>query len=341
MKPRPIANPPNRYAATEVEYFGPPPTTDVQVFEDRTREILARNDSPDVGFSWSVNPYRGCQHACAYCYARPYHEYLSFGAGTDHDTKIVVKPDAPALLRRAFDRPAWRGELVAFSGVTDCYQPLEAAWRLTRGCLEVCVEYRNPVTVVTKAPLVERDLDVLEELHRVASAQVSITLPFFDAATARALEPWAATPGRRLRTIEAIARRGIPVGVNVAPIIPALNDAQIADVLGAARDAGATSAAYVLLRLPGSVKAVFEERLRAALPLRAEHVLSRLRDTHGGALYDARFTTRQRGEGEYAATIAALFETTSRRLGLDRDFTCEGGATFRRPPPARGQLTLF
>src|SRR5262245_49483979 len=185
----------------------------LEVYEDHSRKILSTNDSPDVGFRWSVNPYRGCVHACAYCYARPSHEYLSFGAGTDFDTKIVIKPDAPALLREAFDRPSWRGDLVMFSGNTDCYQPLEATYKLTRGCLEVCAEYRNPVSLITKAPLIERDLDVLQELARVTSVGVSVSLAFWDPEKARAIEPYVATPLRRIRIIERLAKAGVPVGV--------------------------------------------------------------------------------------------------------------------------------
>src|SRR5215510_4308706 len=180
VRPRQISNPPNPWATTVVEWLEAPPEQGVQIFEDHTKNILATNDSPDLGFNWSVNPYRGCMHACAYCYARPGHEYLSFGAGTDFDTKIVVKPNAAALLREAFERPSWKGELVMFSGVTDCYQPLESSLKLTRGCLEVCAEYRNPVSIITKAPLVERDIDILQELAAVTSLHVTISVPFID-----------------------------------------------------------------------------------------------------------------------------------------------------------------
>src|SRR4029077_11931750 len=188
--------PPNPWATTAVEYLEgtAPPDVRLEVYEDHTRQILSRNTSPDVGFDWSVNPYRGCFHACAYCYARPSHEYLSMGAGTDFERKIVVKPAAPELLREAFDRRSWRGELVIFSGVTDCYQPLEASYRLTRGCLEVCVEYRNPAGIITKAPLIERDIDVLQELARVTQLSVMISVPFWDEAKARAIEPFVTTP---------------------------------------------------------------------------------------------------------------------------------------------------
>jgi DNA repair photolyase len=338
---RPVDNPPNPWASSEREYLeGEAPAAHLLVYEDRTRAILAHNDSPDVGFAWSVNPYRGCFHACAYCYARPGHEYLSFGAGTDFERRIVVKPNAPELLREAFDQPKWQGELVAFSGVTDCYQPLEASYRLTRGCLETCVAYRNPAAVITKAPLIERDIDVLQSLARVTTCGVMVSIPFWDERHARAIEPFVTTPARRMRTVERLARAGVPVGVMVAPIIPGLNDEELGDVLRAARDAGADHAGMVLVRLPGPVKEVFESRLRAALPLRAERVLRRIREVRGGKLYDPRFGVRGRGEGVYAEAVWALFEQTAERLGLrTRGFAGETATTtFQRP---RTQLPLF
>lgn len=336
---QPLANPPNPWASTDVEYLdGEAPHARLEVYEDHTRTILAHNDSPDVGFSWSVNPYRGCFHACAYCYARPGHEYLSFGAGSDFDRKIVVKPRAPDLLREAFDQPAWKGERVVFSGVTDCYQPLEASYRVTRGCLEVCAEYRNPAGVISKSPLVERDIDVMQELTRVTSFSIMVSVPFWDETKARAIEPFVTTPARRVRAIERLAKAGIRVGVMVAPIIPGLNDEDMGEVLRAAHGAGATSAGMVLLRLPGPVKEVFEGRLRAALPLRADKVVRRIKETRGGKMYDARFSVRGKGEGPYAEAIHALFEQTCARLGLNGREHDETAATFRRP---RGQLALF
>lgn len=322
VRPVPISNPPNPWASTEVEYLeAAPPEVKLEVYEDHTRQILATNDSPDVGFRFSVNPYRGCFHACAYCYARPSHEYLSFRAGTDFDRKIVIKPDAAELLREAFSKKSWRFETVVFSGVTDCYQPLEASYRLTRGCLQVCAAFGNPVAIITKAPLVERDADLLAALR----AHVTVSIPFWDAARARAIEPYVATPQRRMRTVETLARRGLSVGVNIAPVIPGLNDQDIPAILAAAREAGATRAGLVLLRLPGSVKQVFEERLRTALPLQADRVLHRIRETRGGKLYDSRFGVRGRGEGVYSESIQALFHTTARRLGLT--VSCGGGST--------------
>ncbi len=277
------------------------------------------------------------------CYARPRHEYLSLGAGTDFDRKIAVKPRAPELLREAFDKPSWRGELVLFSGDTDCYQPLEASYRLTRGCLEVCAAYKNPCAVITKSPLIERDVDLLAELARVADFGVTVSIPLWDPERARAMEPFVATPQRRIKTIERLARAGLRVGVNVAPMIPGLGDEDMPAILEAAAGAGAVRAGFVFLRLPGPVAVVFEERLRQSLPLRAERVLSRVREARGGKLYDGRFGARQRGEGHYAEAALALFRATTKRLGLE---TFSTGVqppqrdTFERPDKRR-QLELF
>ncbi len=342
MKALPVDNPPNPWQSAHVEYLGEPPTQQLQVYEDHSRSILAENDSPDVGFRWSLNPYRGCQHACAYCYARPSHEYLGFGSGVDFERRIVVKPRAPALLREVFERRSWQGELIVISGNTDCYQPLEAGYALTRRCLEVCAEYRNPVHLITKAPLVERDIDVLSRLAAFARAGVSVSVPFFDQDNARAIEPGVATPVRRLRTVQRLADAGIPVTVNVAPVIPGLNDRDIPLVLEAAARAGARSAALVMLRLPGNVQHVFERRLRQALPLAAERVLARVRQTRGGRLDDPRFGRRMSGSGPYAEAIRALFETTARRLGLETGGSAgPAPASFRRPTDRGGQLRLF
>lgn len=342
MKDRPAANPPIRFRDVTVAYDegdGPPPAQ-VTLLEDQSRSILSHNDSPDLDFRWSANPYRGCQTSCSYCYARPSHEYLDLGAGTDFDTKIVIKPKAPDLLRDAFDKPSWKGELIMFSGVTDCYQPIERELTLTQQCLRVCLEYRNPVAIISKHALVECDVELIAELAREAGAHLSVSLAWVDAELARTIEPWAASPARRLKVIETFAKAGVPVGVMCAPVIPGLNDDQLVRVLEAAREAGATGAGWALLRLPGAVKQVFEERLRAALPLAADKVMHRVRETRGGdKLYDPRFAVRGRGEGVYAQMIAAMFDTAVKRLGLDareRDFE----SRFRRPPRG-GQLSLF
>jgi DNA repair photolyase len=280
------------------------------------------------------------------CYARPSHEYLDMGAGTDFDTKIVVKREAPELLRAAFDKPSWKGELVMFSGVTDCYQPLEKELELTRRCLEVCLEYRNPVSVISKSALVMRDVELFAALAREARFHHSVSLAFTDAEMARALEPWAPSPERRLKVIEAMAAAGVPVGVMIAPVIPGLNDSQLVELLERAVAAGASWAGWALLRLPGAVKQVFEERVRVALPLAGDRIMHRIRETRGGKLYDARFGVRGRGEGVYAQTIAALFDTTCARLGLDvrdrdKDEEDDRTTTFCRPPKQTNQLSLF
>jgi DNA repair photolyase len=308
---------------------------------------LSDNDSPDLGFRYSVNPYRGCLHGCAYCYARPTHEYLGFGSGADFERKIVVKLRARELLREAFEKKSWVGELILFSGNTDCYQPLELSYGLTRACLEVCLEYRNPLHVITKSALVERDADVLAELAAIGSASVTITIPFWDAAVARVIEPLVPTPQRRIETVRRLSERGIPVSVNIAPLIPGLSDSDIVHILEAASTAGAVSAGLIPLRLPGSVKEVFAERIREAFPLRAEKILNRVREMRGGKLNDPNFGSRMRGEGPYLEAVQLLFTQTARRLGLG---CYEGGgydgvskthSTFRRPTDQHGQLRLF
>jgi DNA repair photolyase len=508
----PVSNPQNRFDRFALEYDeGEAPLAELEVFEDQSKSILATNDSPDVGFRWSVNPYRGCQHACAYClsgdtrilmvdgtqrelralrmgdmiygtareadgrrrlvrtrvvahwqtvkrayritlangialvaspehrfltelgwqhasqlrtgnhffgttrsiakakapplryardgsaaiavahprqhnetlfapearyaitavedlgfellmfdittgtgdfiangivshncYARPTHEYLSLGAGTDFSRKIVVKKRAPELLREAFEKGSWKGELVVFSGITDCYQPLESKLRITRGCLEVCSEYRNPVGIITKSPVIERDVDVLQDLTKKASARVSVSVPFWDANVAKALEPTVTTPERRMKIVETLAKAGVRVGVSVSPIVPGLNDEHLGDVLERARDAGATHAFYVLLRLPGAVKDTFTQAMEKHLPLRAEKVMRRLREAHGGKLYESTFGQRGRGDSPYTDTIRILFEQTAKRCGLTSDEMsgyAAPTATFRRPPK-RGQTSF-
>jgi len=316
VQPIPIKNPPNPWVSTAVEYLEEIPEVKLTVYEDASKSILSKNESPDLPFRWSVNAYRGCTHGCAYCYARPTHEYLGFGAGTDFDRRIVVKRRAPALLRAALAKKSWKRESIMFSGVTDPYQPLEASLELTRGCLAAGRDAHTPVAIVSKAPLVERDIDVLTDLARVAEVRIMVSLAFWDADKSRALEPLVATPQRRLRTIARLAAAGLRVGVLAAPVIPGFNDQDVPRVLEAARDAGATSAGWVLLRLPGSTAVVFEDRLRATRPLEADRVMGRVRQTRGGAIYDPRFGVRGRGQGPYAAAIGALFTSTAARLGL-------------------------
>ncbi len=340
---------PNRFATTEVVWVDEhSPPLHLEVSFDTSRSILSTNDSPDLDFTYSVNPYRGCAHACAYCYARPTHEYLGFGAGTDFDRKIVVKRDAPELLRHALSSAKWdRSHVLMFSGVTDCYQPLERSYELTRGCLKVCHELEQPLGIITKGVTIERDLDVLGALAARGLVTVTISIPFADEACARALEPMVTTPARRFRIIAALASAGVPVGVNVAPIVPGLGDEQMVSVLEQAKEAGASWAGWTLLRLPGATRMVFEQRLRELLPLRAEKVLARLRESHGGKLYDARFGKRGRGDGPHAEMIGALFERAAVRLGLRTGMASaqraavEGAASETPPAPKKAQLTLF
>lgn len=340
MRSLPVCNPANRFDATRVEYDEEHvPDAGYTILEDASKSILSKNDSPDIGFTFSVNPYRGCVHACAYCYARPGHEYLGLGAGTDFDRKIVVKREAPRLLREALSKRSWKRDRVVFSGVTDCYQPIEKELAITRACLLVCAEFRTPVGLISKSALLERDIDVFVELQKKAGFHVSVSIPFFDPELARALEPYAPSPTRRLRVVERLAAAGLDVSVNVAPLIPGVSDSEYARVLEAARDAGASSASGILLRLPGAVAEVFEARIRAALPLRAEKILRRLREAHRGKLYRAEWGARQRGEGNYASMMFALFQQKARDLGLDPD------RDMRPPPPTESetapQLSLF
>lgn len=327
---RPVANPPNPWATSHVEWLGEPPADGVHIFEEDAKSILSENDSPDLQFRWSLNTYRGCFHGCAYCYARPTHQYLGFGAGTDWERRLVVKRNAPELLRAQLSRASWNGELVMFSGVTDCYQPLEASYQLTRRCLEVCREFRQPVGIITKGALVERDVDVLADLARHGAATVFLSVPFADGEDSRAIEPFVALPERRFAAMRALANAGVPVGVSVSPLIPGLNDHQVPEILDRARAAGATSAFHVLLRLPAEVEDVFAARLRTAFPLRAEKVLSILRAMHGGQTNDPRFHERMRGQGARYEVVANLFRTVAKRLGLmppERP----GPSPFRRP----------
>jgi DNA repair photolyase len=308
---------------------------------ERAGSIVSENDSPDVPFRYSVNPYRGCLHGCAYCYARPTHEYLGFNAGIDFETKIVVKENAPDLFRDWLGRPGYAPESVTFSGVTDCYQPCERRFRLTRGCLEVALEARQPVSVITKNALVVRDLDLLAQLARERLVHVSLSVTTLDHALARSMEPRTSTPTARLRAVRELAAAGVPVRVLVAPVIPGLNDSEIPALLEAAARAGAAGAAYVLLRLPLTVAPVFLDWLRRERPDAAGRVEGRLRDARGGKLNDPRFGRRMRGEGAMAEQIRSLFRLFAQRHGLDRPLPEYDTSRFRPPRPRSGQLWLF
>jgi DNA repair photolyase len=327
--PRNRSNPPNRFEAAHIEWEGAPPPADLCVHEEHAKSALSENKSPDIGFRWSVNPYRGCFHGCAYCYARPTHPYIGFGAGTDFERQIVVKVNVVERLRMAFQKRSWRRELVAFSGNTDCYQPIEAHYELTRGCLEVCADYSNPVAIITKGKLVRRDVDVLQELQRDAGCNVAVSIPFVDDDHARAIEPFASSPSKRFETLRILSDAGIDTSVAVAPIIPGLNDDQIPEILKRAQEAGAASAFKILLRLPLEVGPIFEARLAEAFPLRHRKVMSAIRDVRGGQKNDSPFGSRMVGQGARWTAVEQLFATHCDRLGLER----HAGEAPPEPPP--------
>jgi DNA repair photolyase len=310
----------------------------IEYLTDQSRSIVTENRSPDIPFRYSLNPYRGCAHACSYCYARPTHEYLGFNAGLDFETKIVIKPDAPQLLRAFLRRAAWEPEPITISGVTDCYQPAERQFRLTRGCLEVAAEFGQPISIITKNALIIRDLDVLDELASKDLVHVFLSVTTLDLELAREMEPRTSIPPARLRAIGELAGAGIPVGVMIAPVIPGLNDSEIPAILKAAKQAGAVTAGYVLLRLPGAVAPVFEEWLRRTQPLRAERILGRISQTRGGAMNQSQFGQRMVGKGIIAEQIQMLFRKFRDRLGLGRGLPPHSAQHFRRPGE---QLRLF
>jgi DNA repair photolyase len=333
-------NPINRFERIEVVSEEPSPERIATVFlRDASRTILARNESPDVPFDVSINPYRGCEHGCAYCYARPTHEYLGFSAGLDFETRILVKESAPELLRGELESSRWKPQAVGISGVTDPYQPVERRLQLTRRCLEVLAGYRNPVALITKNHLVTRDADLLAELAGHGAATVVLSITTLDGELTRILEPRTSHPRDRLRALRDLSRRQIPCGVLVAPVIPGLNDHEIPAILEAAAEAGAGSATFIPLRLPGAVAGLFEEWLERHLPDRRRKILNRIRSTRGGRLNDPNFGSRMQGEGIFAEQIRSLFEATRRRLGLGPQGPELSTAAFRRQ--GEEQLGLF
>jgi len=335
-------NPANRYDPLHVVPDPGEAADGATVFyRDASRSVLAENDSPDIGFRFSLNPYRGCEHGCIYCYARPSHEYLGFSAGLDFERRIMVKENAPELLREKLGSPRWEPQVVALSGNTDCYQPVERKLQITRRCLEVFAEFRNPVGVITKSALVARDGDLLGELARHQAAHVMVSVTTLDPELARRMEPRAAWPERRLGAIRQLADAGIPVGVMIGPVVPGLNDREIPRILDAAARAGARSAAWVLLRLAKPLDALFDGWLDANYPERKQRILGRIRDTRGGRISDSRFGHRQRGQGVHAEQIAALFAVAARKHGLDCPLPPLSTAAFRRPAKPTAQLALF
>ena len=336
---RRVSNPPNPWHTTHAEWLGEPPEAELEIFEEEARSIISENDSPDVGFQFSVNPYRGCFHGCAYCYARPTHQYLDWGAGTDFERKIVVKVNAPELLRRELARKSWKGDTIVFSGVTDAWQPLEASYAITRRCLEVLLEYRNPIGVVTKGALIRRDKDLFAELAREAQARVWMSIAFDDDKTARLLEPNVALPSQRFETLAALSEAGVETGIAVSPMIPGINDSDIPKLLARAREAGARYAFMTMLRLPAEVLPVFEERLAESFPMREKKIWSAIEQMRGGRRNDSRFGARMSGRGPRWEAVERVFTVEARRNGIETGSDqSRRSSTYRRP---RQQPGLF
>ena len=342
-------NPPNRFERMHVEpdaegynlddgEQAPPQTI---YLRDSSRSIIVKNDSPDVGFTHSINPYRGCSHGCVYCYARPTHEYLGFSAGLDFETRIMVKEDAPELLRKELSSGRWEPTMLAISGVTDCYQPVERKLEVTRKCLKVLAEFRNPVGMITKNHLITRDIDLLSELASFNAAVAMVSVTTLDAELARRMEPRTSAPRRRLEAIEALAKAGISVGVMVAPVIPGLTDHEMPMILKSAADAGARFAGRVPVRLPLAVAPLFEAWLERHYPDRKDKVLNRIRSMRGGKLNDSNFNSRMKGEGIFAEQISKMFKLAARKTGLDKPFPGLSVEHFRRPVASGGQFGLF
>ena len=332
MALRSVANPPNPWHGAHVEWIDAPPPARLHVYEEEAKSLVTENDSPDVGFRFGANPYRGCQHACAYCYARPTHEYLDFGAGTDFDTRIVVKTNAHEVLAKELASPRLAGQTIVFSGNTDCYQPLEAHYGLTRRCLEACRVRGAAVAVITKSAIVRRDIDILARLAREGGASVTISVPVLDPAVARAVEPLAPAPRTRFEAMKALADAGVEVGVSCAPLVPGLNDSDAPRILETAHAHGARRAFMTLVRLPSSVLPVFRERMAAAFPERLSKIEHAIQEMRGGAWNDSGFGGRMRGQGERWKTSLALFEATCRRLGMN-----DSEAQLPRPANLRGR----
>ncbi len=312
-----------------------------QIIEEQARSILSANDSPDIGFELSINPYRGCEHGCVYCYARPTHSYLNLSPGLDFETRIVAKVNAAERLREALAARAYSPRSLNIGSATDAYQPAERRLRITRGVIEVLAEARHPFSLVTKSAGVERDLDLIAPMAAQRQAAVYVSITTLDPALARRLEPRAASPARRLRTVRALAEAGVPVGVSVSPVIPFLNEPELERILEAAREAGAGSAFSIVLRLPWEVNPLFQHWLQQHVPERAARIMARLREMRGGRDNDARFGTRMTGEGVWAQLLRQRFQKACARLGLNREKPPLDASAFRPPARLPGQASLF
>lgn len=337
-------NPANRFEGFYTDYdldeeTGQKPAQETKFYPDDTKDIISTNDSPDIPFDKSINPYRGCEHGCIYCYARPTHEYLGFSAGLDFESRIMVKYEAPRKLRERLASPKWKPTVLVMSGVTDPYQPAERKLEITRGCIKVMAEFLNPVSIITKNHLVTRDIDHLKELAEHNAARVTLSITTLDKELAQKMEPRTSRPQRRLEAIEKLAKAGISVGVNVAPIIPGLTDHECANILEAAANAGATHAGYTIVRLPFGVKDLFQDWLKQHFPDRKDKVLNRIRDMRDGKLNDPRFGERFRGQGNFARQILDLFKVHTERYGLNKENMGLSTQHFR--PGGGSQLGLF
>ncbi len=315
------------------------PLAKTEFFKDTSKSIISYNDSPDLCFETSLNPYRGCEHGCVYCYARPTHEYFGLSSGVDFESKIFVKTDAPALLRKELASPKWKPQIIVMSGVTDCYQPFEKKFQITRGCLEVLLEFHNPVAIITKNKLVTRDIDIFKQMAEYQGVCVTVSVTTLDVKLARAMEPRASTPQNRLATIEALTKAGVSVTVNVAPIVPGLTEHEIPSIIKKAASAGASGAAYVVLRLPYAVKDLFERWLVEYYPDRKTKVLNRIKELRGGVLYDSGFGQRMSGQGLFAHQIADLFDLSCRKQGLYKKRIVLSADSFQNP--YQKQIMLF
>ena len=342
-----LSNPPARFVghAAEAQDDGwyreeVPDSIATEVRPEAARSVISRNDSPDIPFEQSINPYRGCEHGCVYCYARPSHAYVDLSPGLDFETRLFYKADAARLLRAELERPGYRCSAIMLGANTDPYQPVEQRLRVTRSILEVLLEVRHPVTILTKGTLVLRDLDLLREFAALSLVRVNVSFTTLDVDLKRRLEPRAASPQARLRVIAALAAAGIPVGVMTAPMIPAINDAELEGLLEAAAGAGATRAGYVLLRLPHEIATLFRDWLAEHFPQRAAHVMSLVQQSRGGADNDPRFGMRMRGSGPWAQLLRSRFELACRRLNLNRERAAELNTGLFRRPAGGGQLEL-
>jgi DNA repair photolyase len=319
----------------------PEPSLKTEILRDSSRTIITRNTSPDISFSQSINPYKGCEHGCIYCFARPTHAYLGFSPGADFESKIFAKPNAAELLRKELSSPNYVPKVIAIGTNTDPYQPIERKLKVMRSILEVLWEFKHPVGIVTKSALILRDLDILAPMAEAGLAKAALSVTTLDRKLAREMEPRASTPPKRLEAIKRLNAAGVPAGVMFAPIIPALNDEEMEHVLEAAKEAGARSAGYVLLRLPLEIKDLFREWLEANEPGRAKHVMSLIRSMRGGKDYDSQWNTRMRGTGPYADMIGRRFHLAIKRLGFNKDSRPLDLTHFKRPIQVGDQLALL